>query len=261
MTHALAALFVLFSWWASTALVLFIDWLPRRTFRVSLLGASILAAAGVYGLEFSSHHDSAVDAYLAFTCALVVWAWHEITFLFGFVTGPRKEPCPPDARGWLRFTLATKAIIHHELALAFTLLTIVALTWRQPNQVGTWTFLVLWMMRLSAKLNVYLGVRNLAVEFIPEHLRYLTSYFRKAPLNPLMPVSIVGSLAALVWFGAPALAEDASAFVVVGTTLVATMLALAVMEHLFLVIPVPDAVLWRWAMRSSRARAEADDAP
>lgn len=252
MTHALAALFVLFSWWASTALVLFIDGLPRRTFRFSLLGASVLAAAGMYGLEVSSHRVSVGDAYLAFSCALGVWAWHEITFLFGFVTGPRKEPCPPDARGWRRFSLATEAIIHHEVALALTQVTIVALTWDRPNQVGTWTFLVMWVMRLSAKLNVFLGVRNLAVEFIPEHLRYLTSYFRKAPLNPLMPISIVGSLAALVWLAGPALAADASAFVVAGTTLVATMLALAVMEHLFLVIPVPDAVLWRWVRRAQR---------
>ena len=37
----------------------------------------------------------------------------------------------------------------------------VALTWGGANQVGTWTFLVLWVMRLSAKLNVFLGVPNL----------------------------------------------------------------------------------------------------
>ena len=33
-------------------------------------------------------------------------------------------------------------------------------------------------MRQSAKLNLFLGVRNLGVEFLPQHLRYLQSFFR-----------------------------------------------------------------------------------
>lgn len=260
LSHALAALFVLFVWWASTALVLFINGLPRSTHRYSLLAASFLGAGGLWGLAEGASDASTTGAYRAFVCGLLVWAWHEITFLFGVLTGPRKLPCPPDARGWRRFWLATAAVIHHEVALALTMAAMVALTWGEPNQVGTWTFLVLWTMRLSAKLNVFLGVRNLAVDFIPEHLRYLTSYFRKARANPLMPISILVSSGILIWLSAPALAEGATPFVVVGTTLVATMLALAVLEHLFLALPVPDAVLWRWALRANR-RAGAAAAP
>jgi putative photosynthetic complex assembly protein 2 len=44
---------------------------------------------------------------------------------------------------------------------------------RQPNQVGTGTFAVLWVMRISAKLNLFLGVRNLSEELLPPHLAYL----------------------------------------------------------------------------------------
>ncbi len=32
-------------------------------------------------------------------------------------------------------------------------------------------------MNLSARLNLFLGVRNLHAEFLPEHLRYLGSFF------------------------------------------------------------------------------------
>ena len=189
--HLFAAGFVLVAWWFSTGVILLMDGLPRSTFRFSLTGASVLALGGLYGLYWSSGLDSRPAAYLAFSFALLVWAWHELTFLLGIVTGPRKAPCPPDARGWRRFGYATAAMIHHEVALALTLLAVVALTWGAPNQVGTWTFLVLWIMRLSAKLNVFLGVRNLTTEFIPQHLRYLLSYFRRARLNPLMPVSLL----------------------------------------------------------------------
>jgi hypothetical protein len=35
----------------------------------------------------------------------------------------------------------------------------------------------------------------------------------------------------------------------VAATLVATMLGLAILEHWFLVLPLPDAALWRWALK------------
>jgi putative photosynthetic complex assembly protein 2 len=246
----LPAAFVLLTWWGSTGLVLLLDGLPRSTFRFTLGGASVLALCALYGLHATSRIESAPAAYVAFACALVVWAWHELTFLLGVVTGPRKGPCPPGARGWRRLVCATQAVIHHELALFATLLAVVALTLGSPNQVGTWTYLVLWTMRLSAKFNVFLGVRNLATEFIPEHLRYLLSYFRKARLNPLMPVSLLSASLVVARLFGEAAASDASVFVLVGRTLVGTLLSLAVLEHVFLMLPLPDALLWRWALRS-----------
>ena len=255
--HVLTALFVLFSWWISTGVILLMDGLPRWTFRFSVSGLGALALGGLYGLWWSSQFASKPAAYLAFGCTLAVWAFHELTFLLGLVTGPRKEPCPPDARGLARFVYATAAIIYHELVLFFTLLAVVAITWGAPNQVGTWTFFVLWIMRLSAKFNVYLGVRNLTTDFIPAHLRYLLTYFRKARLNPLMPVSITVASAVVVVLFSDSLAAGATSFVVVGRTLVATLLAMAVLEHLFLTLPVPDALLWRWAMRSGHGAGAA----
>lgn len=238
--HLLAAGFVVVTWWASTGAILIMDGLPRATFRTSVALASVVAVAALWGLWWSSGVTTPAAAYVAFGCAIAVWGWHELAFLLGFVTGPRKEPCPPDARGWRRFAYATATLIHHEVALAVTVVAVALLTWGAPNPVGAWTFGVLWAMRLSAKLNVFLGVRNLAVEWIPEHLRHLPSYFRRARWNPLMPVSLLAGGAAAV-----ALAAEGE----VGCTLVATILALAVIEHLFLAFPIPDAALWRWALR------------
>lgn len=247
--HARAALFVVVAWWASTGVVLWVDGLPRSTFRVSIGAATALALGGLLGLWWSSGLESSGGAYLAFSSALVLWGWHELTFLLGVVTGPRKTACPPGARGWARFRYATAVVIHHELALAVTLAAVLVLTWGATNQVGARTFLVLWVMRLSAKLNVFLGVRNLTERFIPEHLRYMLSYFRRARWNPLMPVSLLAAGAVFVWLVTQPVPPDATALATVGKTLVATILGLAVLEHLFLALPVPDAMLWRWAMR------------
>jgi putative photosynthetic complex assembly protein 2 len=252
-SHAFAVAFVLATWWASTGLVLRTVWLGPSTYRTSVVAFGLLAIAGLVGLVWSSAETTATSAYVAFTCAIAIWALHEATFLFGWVTGPRKLPCPPDARGVRRFLFATAAVLHHEVALAVTAVVVVGVTWGAPNQVGASTFLVLWIMRMSAKLNVFLGVQSIAEEFVPPHLRYLLSYFRRAKLNPLMPVSLVAATLVTARLGVDAVAKDASAFDVVGRTLVATILALAAIEHVFLAIPLKDALLWRWAMRGKLA--------
>jgi putative photosynthetic complex assembly protein 2 len=243
----LAAVAVLLTWWASTGAILLLTRLPRAAARVSTIGVGGLALLGLYGLRVSGGLDTPGGAYLGFASALSIWAFHELTFLLGLVTGPRKEPCPADVRGLTRFAYGTAAVLYHELALFASLLIVAALTWRAQNLVGLWTFGVLWCMRLSAKLNVFLGVRNISTEFIPAPLKYLVSYFRHARLNPLMPLSIGGGSAVLVrLLLAP---PDGSAAGAVGRALVATLLGLAVLEHLFLALPLPDAMLWRWALR------------
>ena len=79
------------------------------------------------------------------------------------------------------------------------------MNWHAANQFGTWTFLSLWGMRLSAKLNVFLGVRNLGEKFLPAHISYLTSYMRRRPMNWLVSALSVtgGTLVVALLFPAP----------------------------------------------------------
>jgi hypothetical protein len=130
----------------------------------------------------------------------------------------------------------------------------VAATWGAPNQVGVWTFVILWVMRLSSKLNVFLGVPNLTEEFLPDHLAYMKGFFRKRPMNGLFPVSVTASTvpAALL---AQAAASAPTPFEAASYTLLAALLALAIVEHWFLVLPISVVPLWRWGL-GSRAHAE-----
>lgn len=253
LARVLAALFVVAAWWLSTIVVLRLVWLRPRTHGASMGLASVVAVAGIWGVARFAHETTVPAAYLGFVSALAVWAWHELAFLLGRVTGPRRTACPPRTSGWVRFRQATETLIHHELALAGTAGLLVALTWGAPNQVGTGTFLVLWVMRISAKLNLFFGVRHFTDELVPERLRYLTTYFGKATSNPLMPTSLV--VAGGVAGSLLATSAGAAPEVVVGHTLVATLLALAFIEHLFLALPVQDVVLWKWATRPDEAPA------
>ena len=246
----IALLYTVFVWWFSTGIILYLNGMPRPTFKWTMTGATVVLIAALYALQLTSHVTEVWAAYCAFTCAVLVWAWQEIGFLLGFVTGSRKTDCPEDARGWRKFGLAAETILYHELALIVLGAMLWLVTHDGTNQVGFWTYLVLWAMRQSAKLNVYFGVRNLNESFLPHHLKYLQTYFRRRPMNPFLPISIVVSVFIVTPIWRSVMDASAGSFDAVGLALVASLLSLAILEHLFLVIPLPFELLWKWGMRS-----------
>lgn len=251
----IAASFAVFVWWFSTGLVLLLDGLPRGTFRWSLVISSLLAVVALVGLVRASGQTTVQASYCGFTCALLVWGWHELSFLTGWITGPRKQPSPDDAPRSERFGHAVSAILWHELAIAAVGVAILILTHDAPNQVGTWTFLVLWIMRISAKLNLFLGVRNTGKELLPEHLAYMGSFFRRRTMNGLFPFCVAASSVMLTAM-ALRLQEVDRPWAAVGLVLVGTLLALAIVEHLLLMLPLPSTALWRWALRERGAASD-----
>lgn len=246
--HGVPFLAAVLLWWSSTGAIIALCALPRRTFVWSLLAATGVAALALWGLVHSAWSDSRSGAYLAFACAIALWGWLEMAFLMGFVTGPRTTPCPTGASGWRRFRFALEALLYHELTIAASALLVVILSWGAPNQTGTLTFLVLLVMRISAKLNIFFGVPNLTDEFMPERLAYLKTYFRKANSNAFFPISISVATAAAFFLAARAIGAEATEAEAAGFTLVFTLLVLAIVEHGFMVMPLRDAALWRWAV-------------
>lgn len=248
--YVLPVLFCLFIWWFSTGLILYLDGLPQRTFKWTFLGSSVVLVLAFVGLATSRDLSTVAGAYCAFTCAVLIWGWQEVAFLLGYVTGPRRTECPPLATGWRRAGHAFMAVAHHELALVLLALGVWLTLGDAPNQTGWWTFLVLWVMRQSAKLNIFLGVRNLNEEFLPPHLKYLKTYFTERPMNLLFPFSVtLSTVAAVVLWQAVATA-DMGSHSAAGLLFAATMLSLAVLEHWLLVVPMPSQALWSWGFAS-----------
>ena len=245
------AIYAVLVWWFTTGLILLLDGLATRTFRWSMTAATIILAATVYYVRSSSADASVQGAYVAFSCAILVWGWLEMSFLMGFITGPRKAACIEQCSGWRHFVHATQAIIYNELATLCAACAITAATWGSPNRLTLWTFIVLWTMRLSAKLNLFLGVPNIGDKFLPAHLQYLKGFFRKRAMNFLFPVSISVSTVATVVLVQRYLSAG-SAFHQVSLALLTSLLALAVLEHWFMVLPLPSERLWNWALRAKR---------
>ena len=71
-------------------------------------------------------------------------------------------------------------------------------------------------------------------------------------MNLLFPVSVTVSTVVAALLFRRAFAADADAATAAGYTFVATMMTLAILEHWFLVLPLPAAALWGWSLQSHR---------
>lgn len=256
----LPVVFVLLLWWASTGAILYLNGLPRWTHGWSLGSATLLLALALLALAVTRDDTRATGAYLAFAAALVVWGWAELAFLLGRVTGPRRVPCPPGAGAWQRSWLALQTVLYHEITLLALGAAVLFAVGDGVNRSGVWTYAALWALRLSAKLNLLLGVRNVGEAFLPPQLVYLASYFRQRAWNPLLPLSLALSAVAtgLVWQSALAdgtATNDAAALALLGS-----LVALGLLEHVFLALPLPTHRLWQWGLQS-RAIAPATGGP
>ena len=255
--HLFPILFALFVWWFSTGVIIYLDGLPRRTFKWSFLGGTVLMLVSLWGLYATRNDASIWGAYLAFTWGTLAWGWQEMSFYMGYVTGPRRTPCPEGCSGLKHFGHAVQTSLYHELAVIVSAVAVLALTWGGANQIGAWTFLIMWWMHQSAKLNVFFGVRNLSEEFLPENLQFLRSFLTKKPMNAFFPVSVtISTIIATILF-ARAFAADASAFTAIGFTFLAFLMALAILEHWLLVLPFPNKI-WNWGLKSRATLRPAD---
>lgn len=253
MDYLVPIVYALLLWWFSTGLIFYLDSLHVRTFKWSMLAATAVLAAALVTLSATAADTTVSGAYAAFTAALLAWGWQEISLYMGYVTGPRKQRCQAGCSGWRHFGHAVSVNLWHELSIIATAAVIAALTWNGANSFGLWTYLLLWLMHLSARLNVFLGVRNISEEFVPAHMDVLKSFLRKKSMNLLFPVSVTAAAAGSVLLFRHAAWVETD-FELTGYTLLAAMMALALLEHLLLMLPLPVERLFHWALSSRRTQ-------
>jgi putative photosynthetic complex assembly protein 2 len=247
----IAALVALFLWWFSTGIILMVvkhaDRKGARFGQALTLMAFPVFLLGAFGVWHSASNGSDGGSYHAFLSALALWAWIELAFLTGTITGPNTHICRDDVPEWERFIRAWGTIAYHEMLLVATLIGLWLFTEGAENSFGFWTFAVLFFARVSAKLNLFLGVPKINTEFLPRALAHLPSHFRHARMNWLFPISVsVLTFAVGCWL--ERIYSATTNGDVVGFALLAAMTALALLEHWFMVLPLPDEKLWRWML-------------
>jgi putative photosynthetic complex assembly protein 2 len=245
----IAALVALFAWWFFTGIILLI--VRRADLRNAHMWATManlpVLALGCVVAWHTIWDTSTMGVYTAFFAALAIWGWIELSFLTGVITGPNRYYLREGVPEWERFLRAWGTIAYHEIALLTGLLSLAWLTHGAPNKFAFWTFGVLFFARISAKLNLYLGVRKINTEFIPSPLRHVPSHFREAKINWLFPTSVTALSFAVACF-MERIADAPTPAAAAGFALLTTMTALALLEHWLMILRLPDEKLWRWML-------------
>jgi len=249
--HLIPTLLTVVLWWASTGTIARLIGRAPDTYPRLIALSSFIGLVGLVTLIALREVTSLSSALLSLLAALAVWGWIEVTFLTGKITGlPVARPAS-DAALLPRAGAAFTAILWHELLIAATVLVVAIALLGQANDLGLQVLVLLWLMRSSAKLNLFLGVRNLGEAFLPVHLHHLLDFMRQRRMNPLLPLSILLGLAIAGGFGMGALAAE-TVHHAAASTIVATLAVLAAFEHLLMVLPLPAEALWRWSLSNRR---------
>jgi len=242
----LAISVVVVSWWLFTGVALWAAHQPRDLRRLFFAGLSALALVALWLVPTIGSELSTRGTLLGFLIGLVLWSWLELSYLFGFLTGPVSEPCPPTASLATRLQGAVGTTLYHELAVIFVVGLVCLLAMGRDNQTVTHTLTILWLMRWSAKINLFSGVRTYNGSWLPRHLQHIDSYLRVGQNTWLVYASLVaGIFCSVMLFQVASTAENPSLQLSYWFALV--LLVLGTLEHLFLMVPSREAVLWRWA--------------
>jgi len=253
----IAACTALFVWWFATgAILIAVRRADRKGGEAHVMNTVLGIPLLVFGLAMvgvSAGDPGIMAVYGGFLGALAIWGWIELAFLSGVITGPERRACPAGLAPGARFVRAWWTVAHHEMLLLAGLSVVAALSFGQGNDFGQvndvafWTYLILFVARISAKLNIFFGVPRINTEFVPHPIAHLTSYFRQRPVTLMFPLSIT-----ILSFGAACFLRQLGAAqtdaAIVAATLLTALSALALTEHWLMIVPLPDARLWRWML-------------
>ncbi len=247
-----AAIVAVFMWWFLTGLLLFIvkkvDQINENAHHLMAIASIPVLFLGCFMYWNTLSSITLSSVYWAFLGSLFIWAWFELAFLTGFLTGPIKESCPPNITNKDRFVHAWRNVAYSELILFTTLFAMTLLSLNAENRVGLWTFWILFFARICAKLNLFLGVPNVNSEFLPSPVRHLASHFKVGSTSWFFPLSISVISFTLFFWVDKIFSIKSDDILVVGYTLLASLTALALVEHWFMVVSVRDAELWKWML-------------
>ena len=255
----LAALMALFLWWFSTGIIL---WRVRvadngtaQDHLNSVIMGLPLLIVGFVAARASLTDLSPKGIYLAFFAAIAIWGWIELAFLSGVITGPNREPCPPFVTTKDRFWRAVGTIAWHELVLIASLVVLGTASLNAVNPFAFATFGLLFFARISAKLNLFFGVPRINTQFLPKPLSHLPSHFRYGRITAMFPISVSALTVASALLLERAINVDTPAMTV-GYALQTCLCLLALLEHWFMVLPLPDEKLWRWMMPARKTQSK-----
>jgi putative photosynthetic complex assembly protein 2 len=227
---------LLLVWGGLTSGMLALNRRGPRAGRLALLFALVPLALAHHLLWQSRHDNGLLASYTSVAAGLVIWAWHELAFYSGVLSGPWRRSLPAGEFGWRRFGLALGTHLYHEIAVLAELALLAWVLRDATNSYGFYVFFLSWALQHSAKFSILLGVRWLQIDLFPPHLRYLGSFWRRSSGNGLFPFMLIGWtwVALNLWAAAGQAGIQSGG---IGLSLLAALVSFGTLEHLVLAWP------------------------
>lgn len=232
-------------WWLATG-VTFAAQRNGSTRVLSLLISTALLAVAARLVFRSRNERTAHGAEAAFLGAALTWLWVATTFYGGWVIGLELPTLPTAGPGLDTALLALRATAYHEMMGVACIAVAVAVSGRNP--VAWQTLATFWGTDQLARLNIFFGVANPGLHFLPPHLAFLGAFFGPARNSALLLPSVLLLMALAAWALRRA-RRGADEFERAAGVLMGVLLVLAVVEHVVLGIRA-DLPLWEPFLRA-----------
>jgi putative photosynthetic complex assembly protein 2 len=222
-------------WWLTTGVIVAMQ-ATSMSRNAGVLTCTALAGWGAWLLASRRHVATDRAATASFFGGALLWGWVTATLYTGWIAGPPEAATAPleGPPGSLALAVqATWATWNSEVASLAAMAAAWFLTRGGVNRVGFWTYIAFWVSLQSAKLNIFYGVKNPGTQFLPPQLAHLARFFGPLENSTFLPASLSVLTVAtigLLWRASRATDPKNRR----GYALVATLVALAVVEHLFL---------------------------
>lgn len=214
-------------WWLATGAIVALQ-RNGATRTLALLLATALGVIGLRLLVQSRDDRSVAGAERAFLAGSLLWLFVATTFYGGWIVGPELPTLSAQGPGWQTAMLALRATAYHEMlgvglvCLAYAL--------HGHNPVGWRTLAIFWGADQLARLNIFFGVANPGIQFLPVDLAFLGAFFGPPQTSFLLWPSVAflaGAAGWVLWRGWRSPDEFRRSMAV----MTGVLLALAALEH------------------------------
>lgn len=244
MTSGLGITLTLVAWWVGTGAVFLAARGGLQKRRWAFVGALVLLGVALAAVPVLGAYQGLSGTLLALLSGFTAWAWVELSFYTGFITGPSVAEPDPDASLAERFRHALAACLWHELLIPILGAVLLLLSFSGGNPWAFRIYVTFWLLHEAARINVLIGVPHPFAELLPEHLSHLKPYTvaRKAGW-PIRLTLVAHTVAAGVLLVAALGAAEPGARL--GWMVLGALVSLGWLENLVLMLPIPLERLWR----------------
>jgi len=214
-------------WWLATGILVALQ-RNAATRWLGLVGAIALGIVGFRLIIRSRDDRTRNGAERAFLGGSLLWLFVAATFYGGWIVGPELASLTANGPGLRTAALAIRATAYHELLGVALICIVYAIHGRNP--VGWLTLAIFWGADQLARLNIFFGVANPGLQFLPVDLAFLGAFFGPPDNSPLLVPSVLllAIAAAFTFWRGLRTTDDFSRTMAAMT---AVLLALACLEH------------------------------